>query len=110
MRTLHDAYVAACGRKKAFEDRARAEAVADRLTQQSPYGEVLRVYRCPFAPLADGGHFHVGHVRGTKPKPVVLAAKRRWSPPGITFEGRAEEVPLATPPAATRKLRQRGRT
>ena len=90
MRTLHDIFVAACERKIAYEDPAAAEAVAERLTRQSPYGELLRVYRCPFAPLGAGGHFHIGHVRGTKPKPKVLRAKQRWSPPRLDAIGSTE--------------------
>jgi hypothetical protein len=105
VRTLHDAYVAACGRKTPYVELSRAETVADGLTRRSPYGEVLRVYRCPFAPLGDGGHFHVGHVRGTKPQPAVLAAKRRWSAPSITFEGTAEDLP----PSSTQPEKSKGR-
>jgi hypothetical protein len=92
MRTLHDAYVAVCERKIAYEETAAAEAVADRLMRESPYGEVLNVYRCPFAPLGDGGHFHIGHARGTRPKPEVLRARRRWSRPRITFSSTASDA------------------
>ena len=87
MRTLHDAYVATCERKRAYEDEGAATAVAERLTQQSTLGEILTVYRCPFAPLGEGGHFHVGHVRGTKPSPAVLRAKRKWRRPEIADLG-----------------------
>ena len=97
MRTLHDAYMTACGRKMPYEDLSTAEAIADRLTRQSPYGEMLTVYRCPFGPLGDGGHFHVGHVRGTKPKPAVLGGKTRWSQPYITFTGAAADLPQPKP-------------
>jgi hypothetical protein len=67
MVTLHDIFVSSCGRKVAYEGMAEAQGVADLLARQSPYGEMLVPYRCSFAPLGVGGHFHVGHVRGTKP-------------------------------------------
>ena len=92
MRTLHDAFVAVCARKIKYEEAAEADAVADRLMRESPFGEILNVYRCPFAPLGDGGHFHIGHVRGTKPKPRTLHARRRWSRPRITFSGPASDA------------------
>ncbi len=91
MRTLHDAFVSVCERKIAYDDHAAAEAVAERLMRKSPYGEMLSVYRCPFAPLGEGGHFHVGHVRGTKPSAEQLQAKRRWSRPRITFTSRKSD-------------------
>ena len=93
MRTLHDVYVATCRRKRAYEDEGAAKAVAERLTRRSPFGEVLTVYRCPFAPRAEGGHFHVGHVRGTKPRPAVLRAKRTWTRPEVTDLGAGDGQP-----------------
>jgi hypothetical protein len=86
-------YVATCRRKKAYEVKGAAEAVAERLMQRSAFGEVLAVYRCPFAPLGEGGHFHVGHVRGTKPPPRMLRKKRTWSEPTVTDLGSAAGRP-----------------
>ena len=96
MRTLHDVYVTACQRKRAYDDEGAAKAVAERLTRRSTLGEVLTVYRCPFAPLGEGGHFHVGHVRGTKPRPEMLRAKRKWSRPRVADLG----APGGQPPRA----------
>lgn len=92
MRTLHDAFVTVCARKIAYDEAAEAEAVAERLMRESPYDEILNVYRCPFAPLGEGGHFHVGHARGTKPNRGTLRARRRWSRPRITFSGPAPDT------------------
>lgn len=95
MRTLHDVYVATCARKRGYEDEGIARAMAERLTHRSMLREVLTAYRCPFAPLGEGGHFHVGHVRGTKPSPAMLHAMREWIRPQVTDLG----APGGQPPA-----------
>jgi hypothetical protein len=109
VRSLHDAYLAACGRKVAYHELEAAKAVADALTCRSPFDEILTVYRCPFGPLGSGGHYHVGHRRGTKPSPSLLRA-RPWSAPRITLQGSAPSGPPETEAAPRRPRRRRRRT
>ena len=66
-RSLHTLYWIKCGRKIIYAEPSEAFANAEALTRRSRLGEVLRAYPCPFQPIGEGEHFHIGHAPGTKP-------------------------------------------